>query len=274
METGKALGRGAGMNHIDVLAERLILLWDLAVNDLLRTQKETVLGWGWTFIRPAAAVIVYYAVFTLFFTMPGKSSGVPYSIWFLSGMLPWLFFSGCIGSGVRCFSEYGYLVRKICFPVYMIPLIRLVSAFIIHIICVVLLCVLCVFENHFMQISLIWLLYVFACELFYIGTRLFICALLDAFIKDTEGLTEVSLQAGIWAVPVLWNMKKVPRKFAVLPELNPMYHIIQSFRFAFGCEGSPGSGLSFAVFRTACGAFLLLSIFLYRKLRIHLPDLL
>ena len=275
MEAGETLGRRAGLIRIrEIFKERMSLLWDLAVNDLRRAQKDTVLGWGWTFIRPAISVAVYYAVFSLFFAMPEQSPGVPYSIWFLSGMLPWLFYAECLGTGVSCFSEYGYLVRKICFPVYLIPPIRLTSTFIMHVLCVVLLGAACVFENHFMQIRLVWLLYVCVCELIYTGMRLFVSALLAAFMKDMEGLTAISLQAGIWAVPVLWNLKKVPRKFAALPAFNPMYHIVQCFRFAFGCEGSPGSGLSFAVFRAACGVLLLLCVLLYRRLRMHLPDVL
>ena len=275
METGETLGGRSGLNHIwNKYAERVSLLWDLAVNDLRRAEKDTVLGWGWTFVRPAVSLIVYYVVFSLFFAMPDESPGVPYSIWFLSGMLPWLFHAECLGTGVYCFSEYGYLVRKICFPVYLIPLIRLVSTFIIHILCIALLGALCIFENHFMQIRLIRLVYVCVCELFYTGTGLFVCALLAAFMRDMESLTAISLQAGIWAVPVLWNMRKVPRKFAELPALNPMYHVVQNFRYAFGCEETPGSGLSLAVFQSVCAVLLLLCILLYRKLRAHLPDVL
>ena len=45
METGETLGRRAGLNRIpEYFAEPVSLLWDLAVNDLWRTQKDTALG--------------------------------------------------------------------------------------------------------------------------------------------------------------------------------------------------------------------------------------
>ena len=67
------------------------LLYFLTLRDIKVRYKQTVLGAAWAILQPLATMVV----FSLFFgkVASDPSSTVPYSLFVLAGLVPWLFFS-------------------------------------------------------------------------------------------------------------------------------------------------------------------------------------
>src|SRR5271170_2609836 len=65
-----------------------------AWRDLLVRYKQTIIGVGWSLIRPILTMLVLTVVFGKLGKMP--SGGLPYPLLVRCGMLPWQFFSNAI----------------------------------------------------------------------------------------------------------------------------------------------------------------------------------
>jgi lipopolysaccharide transport system permease protein len=96
------------------------LLYYLVWRDIKVRYKQTVLGVAWAVIQPLTMMFVF--VFCFGRVAGGGSSGIPYALFVLTGILPWTFFSGAITSGGQSIVAGQNLVKKVYFPRFILPL--------------------------------------------------------------------------------------------------------------------------------------------------------
>ena len=96
------------------------LLFTLTLRDIKVRYKQTVLGAAWAVLQPLATMLV----FSLFFgrVAANASSRVPYSLFVLAGLVPWIFFSNAIATAGQSVVGSQNLVTKIYFPRLLIPM--------------------------------------------------------------------------------------------------------------------------------------------------------
>ena len=96
------------------------LLFFLTLRDIKVRYKQTVLGAAWALLQPLATMLV----FSLFFRRAAAdpSSPVPYSLFVLAGLVPWMFFSNAIATAGQSVVGSQNLVTKIYFPRLLIPM--------------------------------------------------------------------------------------------------------------------------------------------------------
>jgi lipopolysaccharide transport system permease protein len=82
--------------------------------------KQTLLGATWAILQPLATMLV----FSLFFSRvaANPSSNVPYSLFVLAGLVPWMFFSNAIAQAGQSVVGNNNLVTKVYFPRLIIPM--------------------------------------------------------------------------------------------------------------------------------------------------------
>src|SRR5271157_4379856 len=107
------------LNLRDLWAYRELLFF-LTWRDVQVRYKQTVLGAAWAILQPLATMLV----FSLFFgkVAGNPSSNVPYSLFVLAGLVPWMFFSNAIAQAGQSVVGNQNLVTKIYFPRLMIPM--------------------------------------------------------------------------------------------------------------------------------------------------------
>ena len=96
------------------------LLYFLTLRDIKVRYKQTVLGAAWAILQPLATMLV----FSLFFggVAGNSSSTVPYSLFVLAGLVPWMFFSNAIATAGQSVVANQTLVTRIYFPRLIIPM--------------------------------------------------------------------------------------------------------------------------------------------------------
>jgi lipopolysaccharide transport system permease protein len=96
------------------------LLYFLTMRDIKVRYKQTVLGAAWAILQPLATMLV----FSLFFgrVAGNPSSNVPYPLFVLAGLVPWMFFSNAITQAGQSVVGNQNLVTKIYFPRVFIPM--------------------------------------------------------------------------------------------------------------------------------------------------------
>src|SRR5476651_993455 len=114
----------------------------LTLRDIRLRYKQTILGLGWSIFQPLATMIV----FVVFLGYVGKvAEGVPnYTLFVLSGILPWTFFANASVNGGNSLANNERLVTKIYFPRLALPVSNVLAALFDFTICLVLFAIACI----------------------------------------------------------------------------------------------------------------------------------
>ena len=107
------------MQQLKDIARSRNLLWNLTLRELRSKYRRSVLGWTWSMLNPLSQMLIYSFVFGVLFGAKapvGNPSGVSaYSLYLLTGIIPWGFFALICGVGIQSILSNSTLVRKVAF---------------------------------------------------------------------------------------------------------------------------------------------------------------
>ena len=115
------------MDFLKVLFKNRKLAIQLGKNDFRNRFANTSLGAIWGFAQPFVFMMTYVIIFQ-YILKTGTAGNYPYVVWFLPGMGMWMFCSDAILNASNSIRNYSYLVKKVVFPVDIIPIISLTSS--------------------------------------------------------------------------------------------------------------------------------------------------
>lgn len=213
--------------------KQVIMVIRLAQNDFKAKYSASMLGMVWAFVQPLATVLVFWYVFQAGFKTPPVNH-MPYILWFVTGYIPWIYFSDLLSSGVSVLSDYSFLVKKVKFRVEYLPFVRVISALFVHVFFLFFLLFLSGCYRFSLTSGCIQILYYsFAVTVLGWGFMMLFSAV-SCFFKDIAQIVPVILQVGFWATPVFWNPDTtVDVTVRRILSLNPLYYIVDGYRGSF-----------------------------------------
>ncbi len=210
--------------------------YTLAKNDFRQKFAGSYLGIVWAFVQPVMTILVYWFVFSVGF----KSSMVnnyPFVLFLTTGIIPWFFFSDALSGGATSLMDYSYLVKKVVFNIDILPLVRVISAFFVHLFFVafgLLFLALYGYPPTVYTVQLIY--YMVCCTVLLLGLSYFNSAIVVFFQDLKQIINIVVLQIGMWMTPILWDSNRIlvshPTILKLL-KLNPVFYIVDGFRDCF-----------------------------------------
>lgn len=205
----------------------LFLVW----RDIKVRYAQTVLGASWAILQPVLATVVFTVVFGRFARMP--SDGVPYSVFALSGLVPWTYFSTALNGAGNSLVSNTNLVTKVYFPRLVTPVAPILAAFVDFLIAFVVLLVV-MFAMHVVPSphALLLIPLVLASAA---GTALGVgcwLAALNIQYRDVKHATPFLLQLWMYSSPVVYPLSLLPHRLQAIAALNPMVGVISGFRAA------------------------------------------
>lgn len=215
-----------------VLYQRRYLIAEMAKRDISTHHVGSVLGFFWTFINPLIMIFIFWLVFSIGFKTAPKGN-VPFVIWLTAGMSIWNTFTEAINGSTGIIISNSHLVKKVVFPLSILPVVKLVSSFITHLIFLFMLISLIILYG--LPFSIYWLqaLYYFAAmSILALGVS-WITSSINIFARDTGQIVNVILQIGFWATPIFWDISIMPQPVQSILKLNPMFYIVQGYRESF-----------------------------------------
>lgn len=258
-----------------ITKEDIKLIFKLVGNDLKARYSGSALGLVWAYVQPLVTVLVFWYVFQLGFKNPPVNN-VEYILWFIAGYIPWTFFSDGLTSSSNVFYEYSYLVKKMKFKVWLLPLIKVLSSLCIHGFLLLFVIVMYLLYGHAPQISWISVFYYSFCIMCLLVGNAYMVGALSVFFKDASQLVTILLQIGFWLTPVFWSDESMSESVLGVLRLNPMHYVLGGYRDALidgvGFWSEPiGAALYFWCFVVIMA---LIGLRIYKKLRVHFSDLL
>ncbi len=224
----------------DIISNKKLIA-KLARNDFKQKFAGSTLGVIWAFVQPVVTVLVYWIVFdkALNAGTQGTKEGItaPFVLWLSAGIVPWFYFSEVLSAGTIVLLEYNYLVKKVVFPINVLPIVKAVSSLFVHGFFVLFTLVVYLLYGYGVTPYILQVFYYsFAMMMLSVGI-IYLTSALCAFFRDMSQLVNIALQIGVWATPIMWNydgmVGRMPYWLAVLLKLNPMYYITNGYRESF-----------------------------------------
>lgn len=209
------------------------LIADLTKRDFKERFVSSYLGILWAFIQPLVNVIVFWFVFEVGFKIKPTSTGLPYILWLITGLFPWYFFSEALVGTTSSITSKSFLVKKIVFPVRILPVIQIVSALIVNIFFIILLILsFGIYGYTFNLYNLQIIYYSFASICLVLGLS-WITSSMSVFVRDLVPFINMSLQLLFWITPIFWEVSFIPARYHSILSLNPLSYIVNGYRNSF-----------------------------------------
>lgn len=235
-----------------------------------------VLGMGWAIIRPAILICVFWFAFSVGLRKGGDVEGYPFFLWLIAGMIPWFYMRDMITGGAGSIRRYKYLVTKIKFPVSTIPTFVSMGNLATHAGLVVLMIGIFLLFGYrptiyYLQIPL----YMILMFLFFTAWGLF-SGVLSSISRDFLNLVKSLTQALFWMSGILYDANGIDQQWIRnILLFNPVTIVVNGYRNALIYHKWFWEDWQQLVnFAIVYAVMLLLAVWVYRKLKKDIPDVL
>lgn len=203
-----------------------------AWRDIKVRYKQTLLGVSWVLGQP----IISTFVFTIFFGKLAKipSDGLPYSLFVLSGIVFWNFFSNSLLRVSDSIVANEAIIKKVYFPRIVLPVSAILTSLVDFLISFVVLILYSIFLGYPPRIGA---LYVFPLMIMFtafsaLGIGLFLASL-NVVYRDVRYALPYFLQILMFVAPVIYPLSIVGVGNRGLMAVNPMTTVVAWIRSEF-----------------------------------------
>lgn len=260
---------------IQAINEDIKLITQLVKNDLKSRYSGSAFGTVWAYVQPLVTIFVFWYVFQVGFRNPPVDN-IEYILWFIAGFIPWTFFNDGIMSSANVFYEYSYLVKKMKFKVWQLPIIKVLSSLCIHSFFLVFIIGMYLLYGHSFRLAWISIFYYSFCIMMLLMGLAFLVSALSVFLKDNTQIVNIMLQIGFWLTPIFWAENAMSERVLSVLRKNPLFYVVMGYRDALinniGFWEQPIRDTIY--FWGVTAVIIALGLWVYVRLRDHFSDLL
>ena len=198
--------------------------------------KGTTLGAFWLFARPLMPVALGTFIFGGLLGVP--SDGVPYFLFFLTGLSCWRIFERSMRWVTRSLDTQRSLLRRMYFPRLALPIAAAAPAMVEFAILVALLVLASFYfwwNEGVMYLRVGWPMLVALCA---VGQSVFLALSAGLFTsvwqtrhKDVHYSQRYFMQFWMYATPVLYPASAIPEQYGFVLYLNPMAPLVETYKW-------------------------------------------
>jgi len=218
-----------------------LLISNLVSRELKARYRGSVLGFLWTFLNPLLLMLVYTLAFGIIlkprYPIPELKTALDYSLFLFTGLLPWIWFSSSIIEAGNVLSIHGALIKKVLFPVEVLPIMTVTANFINFLLGLPILILFFIILGHPLTWYVFFAIPVMIVQFFFtLGLGFFVAALTVHF-KDVQNLIANFLTLWFFGTPIIYPFNFEPILKSKLIKttllLNPLTHIIEGYQYSF-----------------------------------------
>ncbi len=214
---------------------KLSLLVALVQRSLEVRYRGSLLGRMWPLLNQLAQVLIYTYVLSIVLRvrsgLDGGGRPLTFGLWLFAGLLPWSTFSSGLSRATGSVITQPNLVKKVVFPLTLLPLVPILTTFIESTIGMVMLTVFIGIVTQKIHPTLLLLPLVWIPQLCLTAGLGFLLASLTVFIRDIRQIIDVFLRLWFYATPIIYPASRIPEPFQTLVLwLNPIASIAEMYR--------------------------------------------
>ncbi|QBP73982.1 ABC transporter permease [Herbaspirillum huttiense] len=210
------------------------LLVQMTKREVVGRYKGSALGVAWSFFNPIFMLVVYTIVFSQIFKSRwgsgGDESQTQFAVVLFVGMIVLNLFSEVINRAPHLIVQNVNFVKKVVFPLEILPLVSLGAAVFHGLISLSVLLLAFVTFNGFLHWTLVFTPLVLLPFLLVIAGLTWTLAALGVFLRDLGQTVAIATTVLTFLSPVFYPVDAVPGKLRTLIMLNPLTFIIEQAR--------------------------------------------
>ena len=207
------------------------LIFTLAKRDVAGRYKGSIMGLAWSFFNPLLLLIVYTFMFTVIFKSKWQGIGkANVALVIFVGMTVHGLLAECVNRAPTLIASNINFVKKVIFPLEILPAVTLLSAmFHMCISFVVFLIAEIILMGSVPWTALLIPLILLPLALGTLGLSWFLSSL-GVFARDIGQLTGLLMTVLMFLSPVFFPREALPPAYRVFLDLNPLAFVIESAR--------------------------------------------
>ena len=212
------------------------LLRALVRRDLEARYKGSVLGNFWPLLNQLSQLLIYTYVFSIVLDVKLSLEGLPendatFGLWLFAGLLPWIAFTGGLNQAASSVLTQPNLVKKVVFPLALLPLVPILSTFIESSFGLMALIVLVAVSSQTLHTTLALLPLVWLPQLLLTAGLGYLAAGFTVFLRDIPQTLGVVLNLWFYLTPIVYPAVIIPEEFREwVFWLNPIAAIAEVYR--------------------------------------------
>ncbi|MGB8293539.1 ABC transporter permease [Rhizobium ruizarguesonis] len=210
------------------------LVWQLTKREIAGRYRGSTLGLTWSIVNPLLMLVVYTFVFSVVFKarwdVGTEDSKSGFAIILFAGLILNNFFAECVNRAPTLIVANVNFVKKIVFPVELLPVVSTLSALfhlLISIIILLLAEIVLTGSLPWTALGLPLLIVPFFIACVGIGWLL---ASVGVYIRDIAYITGLLTTIALFVSPVFYPISAVPPSFRLWIELNPLTFVFETGR--------------------------------------------
>lgn len=230
------------------------IIWQFARRDVLTRYRGSLLGLGWSVITPLLMLLTYTFVFQVVFRArwdTGAESGAHFSLNLYAGLIVFGLFQEVAVRAPRLVLDQPNLVRKVVFPLEVLPWVALLSALFHFAVNLVILLGAVWWVQGSIPLTAVLVPVTLAPLvplLLGIGWML---ASLGVYLRDIGVVVGLLTNALLFLSPVFYPVTALPEAFRPWMQANPLTGVIEQTRLVLIGAKAPDAGL--LALQMACG---------------------
>ncbi|HEY0323196.1 MAG TPA: ABC transporter permease [Pyrinomonadaceae bacterium] len=257
-----------GVFHVASMWSNRRALRLLAIQNLRRTYAGTLGGQLWTFLTPLFTILIFSVVFAFALKIP--LGNAPYIYGFSAAYIPWLLLSLSITGAAGSLIEHRYLVKRLSFPIEVIPAHKMLVQLLSHTFLLTLVSAVCLTAGYGRLPMLALVLYFYMCAaIFLIGVGLLVSSI-TVVVRDFQQMLPSIMQVWFWLTPIAWDSARLSPQSRALLALNPASYVVSGYRYALMPKifAAP-TVFDTVMFWTTTLGMLMIGSLCFRRLRSH-----
>lgn len=230
------------------------LIVAMARREILGRYRGSVFGLFWTLLNPLVMLTVYTFVFSVVFNARWGNDGgsrVEFALVLFAGLMIFNLFAECINRAPTLILANVNYVKKVVFPLEILPLISLGAA-LFHM--MVSLGVWLIFYGIFFgwpPLTALWYPIVLLPLLMLIMGASWLLSSLGVYLRDTSQMVSVATTMLMFLSPIFYPLSALPAAYQPLLLLNPLTPVIEMVRGCLIWGQAPDPTLLIAYFLAA-----------------------
>jgi lipopolysaccharide transport system permease protein len=211
------------------------LIFEMTKREVLGRYRGSVLGLGWSLFHPLVMLGIYTFVFSIVFRarwpdMTGNSGTLDFALALFVGMILHSLFSECVNRAPTLITSNVNYVKKVVFPLEILPWVALGSAVFHGVISLAVLLLILVVTHGTTPLTVLLIpLVILPLLSVTLGVAWFLSAL-GVYLRDMGQIIGIITSIMLFLSPVFYPASAVPAAFRPLIYMNPLTFIIEQAR--------------------------------------------
>lgn len=209
------------------------LIVQMTKREVVGRYRGSVLGILWSFFNPVLMLAVYTFVFSVVFKARwegGTESKTEFAIVLFTGMIVYALFAECVNRAPGLVLSNTNYVKKVVFPLEILPWVTLGSALFHAAISLAVLLAFYLMVNLSLQWTVFWLPVLLLPFVWLVMGLSWLLASLGVYLRDVGQTIGIITTVMMFLSPLFYPVSALPEEYRPLMHFNPLTFIIEQAR--------------------------------------------